>query len=471
MIELLFLTIFTIAFTLLVVFMLVNLLREHRAPSATLAWGIAIVLIPYIGIPLYLLIGGRHVKSLQQKKGRIYPDRKIRRSEFPQEIEQSPVLSATVRMLDVAELPVPTVGNSVEFFANGVKAFNRLMEMIQNAKESINITTFILGRRTVGKIIIAELAKKAAEGVSVRLLLDGFGAMRSNPWFVRPLKKAGGKIGIFSPMWIPRLSHSTHLRNHRKITIVDGKTAMVGGMNLAEEYMGPRPSYKRWADTGVIIEGPAVEDFLRIFGADWEYATREKLPIHHNTDEQPSGNAIVQVVASGPDSEALSLHDAFATAMMTSKKRVWIVTPYFIPDETLMRLLQMLGRLGRDVRIVVPQKSNHHIADLARGAFFRQLIHSDIKLYGYKPGMLHAKLMIIDDTIAMVGSANLDVRSLYLDYEAGAFIYSQKHIRLIEDVIEGYIERSEKYTEEKGIYKGFSQELTEDICRLFTPLL
>ena len=451
--------------------MLVNLLREHRAPSATLAWGIAIVLIPYIGIPLYLLIGGRHVKSLQQKKGRIYPDRKTRRTEFPSEVEQSTTLSETIRMLDIADLPAPTAGNRIEFFANGVKAFNRLMEMIQNAEKSIYITTFILGRKTVGKIIIDELAKKAAEGVKVRLLLDGFGAMRSNPWFVRPLKKAGGKIGIFSPIWIPKLSHSTHLRNHRKITIVDGKTAMVGGMNLAEEYMGPRPSYKRWADTGVIIEGPAVNDFMRIFRADWQYATKEKLmPFLEEVFPSP-GRAVVQVVASGPDSEALSLHDAFVTAMMTSKKRVWIVTPYFIPDETLMRLLQMLGRLGRDVRIVVPLKSNHAIADLARGAFFRQLIHSNVKLFGYKPGMLHAKLMVVDDTIATVGSANMDVRSLYLDYEAGAFIYSQKHIRLIEDVIEGYIEQSEKYTEEKGIHKGFFKELVEDICRLFTPLL
>jgi len=470
--EWLYAELFSVLGVLLGVILLIRILREQRSPSSTLAWLIGIILLPFLSIPLYILIGGRRVKRHRRKKKSLYqaPDDARQRGADLGTGQLQPH-EETVQLLEIAGIPPPRQGNRIEFIANGQRAFHRLMAMLEAAEKSILIEAFILGRGEVGKAIVRMLARQARRGVEVKLLVDDLGAFFAKWAFVNPIRRAGGKVAVFSPMLPLRLTGIAHLRNHRKLAIIDHRRAMVGGMNLTREYMGPRPDPKRWADTAAIIEGPAVRDFFNIFAADWEYAKKEQVLPPVRATFPPAGDTLVQVVAGGPDAEVVTLFDAISNAMMLAKKRLWICSPYFVPDDALLRMLKILARMNRDVRIVVPRRSNHPIADLARGAFFRELADSQVKLYGYKPGMLHAKLMVIDDQLALVGSANLDVRSLYLNYELGALIYSADKVRLIADVIGDYIDKSEPYTAEEGIRKSFPVELVEDVCRLFAPIL
>lgn len=463
---------FSVLGVFLGVILLIRILREQRSPSSTLAWLIGIILLPFVSIPLYILIGGRRVRRHRRKKKNLYqPPNDAERRGADLGTGLLKPHEETVQLLEIVGVPPARKGNRIEFIANGQRAYRRLMTMMNAAQKSILIEAFIIGRGEVGKSIVQMLARKARQGVEVKLLVDDLGAFSAKWAFVNPIRRAGGKVGVFSPLLPLRLSGIAHLRNHRKLAIIDHRVAMVGGMNLTREYMGPRPDPKRWADTAAIIEGPAVRDFFDIFAADWEYAKKEEVSLPPASSFPPAGDTVVQVVAGGPDADVVTLFDAISNAMMLAKKRLWFCSPYFIPDDALLRMLKILARMGRDVRIVVPRRSNHPITDLARGAFFRELADSRIKLYGYKPGMLHAKLLVIDDQLALVGSANLDVRSLYLNYEVGALIYSADKVRLIADVISDYIDKSELYTTEEGLRKSFPLELVEDVCRLFAPIL
>jgi cardiolipin synthase len=458
----------------LILFFLLRLLREHRPPSSTMAWGIVIVLLPHIGIPLYLLLGGRKVRSLQRRKDGLFQRGRRGPGGAPVELADPFVLEIG-GMLEAAGLPPLRDGNRVEFIGSGETAYRRLMEMISGAAESIAVTTFILGKDPVGRAFLAELARKAQAGVEVRLLLDALGCFRTRWRFVDPLRRAGGRVGVFLPILPLRRKWSAHLRNHRKLVVVDRREAMVGGMNIARQYIGPDASASRWADACAVVRGPAVGDLLDIFRADWQFATEEEISLApvppENAAEAVSGGGLVQVVASGPDAEAIPLHDALLVALTMAKKRVWIVTPYFIPDESLAQIIKVMSRTGRDVRIVVPARSNHPVADLARGAFFRDLSGSNIRLFAYRPGMLHAKLIVIDDQVAFVGSVNMDVRSLYLNYELGVLIYDPARVREIADHIRAYMDASKELSWERDIRKNRLRETIEDVFRLFGPLL
>lgn len=454
--------------SLLIVYLLVTLVGERRSPQSTMAWGLGILLLPVLAVPLYLIFGGRRVRRIRRRKGELYQPRPAPAPELPA-LAGRDAVGETVHVLEAAGLPSPTAGNRVEFVANGQKAYARLMEAIGTARDSLYVQTYILARDEIGRKIVSELARRAAEGVDVRLLIDGAGSFTTRWGFLDPLRRAGGRVGIFGPMFPPARRGSAHLRNHRKLVIVDGVSALVGGMNLGREYMGPLPHHGRWADAGALVTGPVVADLLSVFAADWQYATGEALVNRVQAPE--AGEAIVQAIASGPDAEVIPLHDALMVALLRAKQRVWVVTPYFVPDAYLLRTLNLLGRLGRDVRIIVPRRSDHWLMDLARGSFFRDLIGDRVKLFAYKPGMLHAKLLVIDDEIAIVGSANMDNRSLYLNYEAGVMIYSPADVRVIADVIDGYHADAQALTPESGIRRGRLREFAEDVCRLLAPLL
>lgn len=462
-----------LAGALLVVFLLIRLIREHRSPTSTMAWGIAILLLPYVGVPLYLLFGGRKVRRHRRLKGQLFPVSDTRGDADLPAPAARPEIVETVRVLEGAGYPAVKADNHLEFIASGEKAYARLMEMVAAAKVDIAVTVFILGHHHVGRSFVELLTKKAREGVKVRLLLDAVGSFRTRWGFVAPLRQAGGRVGVFMPILPIGRKWSTHLRTHRKLVAVDGRTAMIGGMNISHEYMGPTPDPKRWTDACAIVSGPVVDDLLGIFAVDWHFATGEDWepsPPDWSAAPRP-GDTLMQVVASGPDADAMPLHDAVLISMLRAKRRVWIVSPYFIPDDSLLRTLMLLGRMGRDVRLIVPSRSNHFIADLARGAFFRDLMGSSVKLFAYRKGMLHTKLLVIDDEIAMVGSANMDIRSLYLDYELGVLVYSAKEVQVIADVIRDYQQDADRLTWEKGIRKNFALEMAEDVCRLFAPIL
>ena len=458
---------------LLAIILIPRILLERRHPGATIAWLLAIGLIPFLGVPLYFLIGGRKIKKVSEEKNW---DLKYKLSSA--QVSDEYGLSATSRgiahLLMYAGSFPPTRDNRITIIDEGVTAYTRLVDLLENAKESIEIATFILGHDEVGRALVDLLAQKARQGVEVRLLLDALGCLRTKGRFVLPLKEAGGQVGVFLPLLPLRRRWSANLRNHRKIAIVDGHQAIVGGMNLTREYLGPHPYHKRWKDVSVVIIGSGVEHLRTIFRQDWQYSTGERpktgIPRSDVSCQTPNGS-ILQVVGDGPDIPERPLYSGVLAALHQARKSIWVVTPYFVPDEPLSAALELASRLGCDVRLIMPERSNHPLVDLAGSSFLPDMMAAGVRIYRYQPGMLHAKLITIDQRLAVVGSANMDMRSFRLNFEIATFLYNPQDVRRVTRVMEGIARKSREITREELEQKSKIRTFSEDICRVFSPLL
>jgi len=460
----------------LCVFLIARILGSQRAPGTTLAWLLAILLIPYVGVPLYLLFGGRKLRRMVRHKGLLYePSGSTSGKGQPAEgvgqqawsgIADGPIARPTERVLAQMGIPPARDRNRIELLGDGTAAYVALMELIEQATESIHLMTFILGRDDVGRAVIDALARKARQGVRVRLLLDSLGCLKTRGKFVQPLREAGGEVGVFMPILPLRRKWSANLRNHRKLVVVDGRTAIAGGMNLAHEYMGPTPDPNRWIDTGVAVDGPAVADLDAVFARDWEFATNRAIDVAGPV-APAAENAPVQVAASGPDAPEDVFDDALMVAIMSAGQRIWIVTPYFVPDDALMKTLILQARLGRDVRLLVPARSNHRVADLARGRYLRQLTAAGATVHLCRR-MVHAKLMVFDDQVAVIGSANVDLRSLYLNFEIALLLYGAEEVAEATHWIEHLMALSDVFVPEPVPFFG---RWGEDLAALVAPLL
>ena len=248
------------------------------------------------------------------------------------------------------------------------------------------------------------------------------------------LKRAGAKTAFFLPVWRITLLNRSNLRDHRKIAVFDGVRVFAGGRNLADEYLGQKPNPKRWADLSFVLEGPAAAHYEEIFRYDWAFATGEKLAPMTAPAELAAGpgNAVIQVVPSGPDVADDSIFAGMLSFIFAARQRVWIVTPYFIPNEMLAEALEIAVRRGVDVRVIVPEKSDQILVDLARGPYLR-----DLKALGsapllYTPSMIHGKAVLVDDVAAAIGSANFDARSMFLNFEVTSIVHSAPEVREVE---------------------------------------
>lgn len=470
----------TVAGFLLALLLAARVLQEKRQPGSTLAWLLAIALIPYIGVPLYLLLGGRKLDRFVKRKGKLY-------NAATTDASVAELSLAATRIVTAAGMPPPRSGNHVSVHFSGETAFTSLLKLCESAQESIYVATFILGRDATGRAIVDVLARKAREGVEVRLLLDGLGCIWSSGSFAKPLRRAGGRVERFMPVIPLQRRWSANLRNHRKIVVVDHVAAMVGGMNLATEFMGIAKSRKRFIDSAVFFAGPAISDIEDIFLNDWEYATAETKKESVDADFSPDAlkpyitafNApattpaaphasTLQVIASGPDVPEDTFHDALITAIMDASERIWLVTPYFVPDESIIKALALKARAGCDVRVLAPLRSNHHTADLARGPAFREITAAGATIYAYSSAMVHAKIMLFDRKMVITGSPNLDMRSIYLNFEVALFHYSPEEIDLYESWIRD-MQKSSHIMRPETVSN--SRAWAENFCRLISPLL
>ena len=432
-----------------------HLLRERKPTGSTLAWILAIFLIPYVGVPLYLVFGGRKLKRRAAQKGNLYGE--------PVPISES---EPVTRMLCWSGVPAPSPGNAVEWLPTGESAYAALMETVNGAKHSLHLSTLILGDDEVGHAILARLVARAREGLEVYLLLDALFHPRVGRRLAA-LKKAGGHSALFMPViHVPFRGHA-NLRLHRKIVVADGEVAIVGGMNLAREYMGPVPMAGRWLDLSARIRGPAVTEIDAVFRADWKFAAKGVIePSPTRALPVAAGEGRIQVVGSGPDVQSDLIYDAFLSAIFTARTRLWLATPYFVPDEALARAVVLAVRRGVDVRIFLPERSNHRIADLAGRSYLRDIVGAGGRVFPHAPGMMHAKVVIVDDALACLGSANLDMRSFFLDYEIGLFFTSPDEVRGLAD----WFSKAVGVTQLPLQFRNPPQ-LSEAVARLVAPLV
>ncbi len=460
----------TVGSFLLGFFFVARLLAEKRQPGNTFAWMLIILLVPYVGVPLYLIFGGRKFRRLIERKSRLLPE-----LEGLQTLDPASQILPTAQAIDAAGASPAVGGNSVRLLITGEEAFRDLEKQILAAKYSIHITTFILGRDETGRRIVKLLAQRAREGVKVRLLLDAVGCVFSSGRFVQPLRDAGGEVQRFMPVLPLSTRHSANLRNHRKIAVFDQHTAIIGGHNLARDYMGPVAYRKRFRDFGAVISGPGAALLNEVFLADWAFASGQSLDVLH-AEIRPDairteGESAMQIVASGPDVKGDPLYEGILSMIQEARTSILIVTPYFIPDEVLWRSLMVKARAGTEVTVILPAHSNHPITDFARRHFTRELMKAGAQVRLFGPGMLHAKAVMIDHRIGLIGSANFDLRSLFVNFEIGVFLYSESDVLAMREWAKELLTSCQDLKPKAGRRPRLLVSLAEDICRLFAPLL
>ncbi|MHB8346723.1 MAG: phospholipase D-like domain-containing protein [Acidiferrobacterales bacterium] len=437
--------------------LIAHIVRQRRPPAATLAWLLVIVLAPYVGVPLYLLLGGRKMRKLSAGKVRI---------SLPVAVVPS-ALSEMERLLLAHNVPPASGDNFITLQCTGEDSYAALADLIDNATHSIYIGVFILHPDSVGKDI---LAGRAAEGLTVRVLLDGVGSMQTHRHALEPLAEAGGRWAFFMPVLHRPFRGRSNLRNHRKIVIADGCRVLAGGANIAGEYMGPRTRPGRWPDLTFTIEGPAVNQYVAVFRSDWHFASGEVLEVGPPVDGlsvKHGADARIQVVPSGPDVPGEPLYDVLLSMAFSARRRLWVVTPYFVPDDAICRALILAVHRGIEVCILVPERSNHRIADIAGRGYLRDIADEGGKVLFYTGGMLHAKAVLMDEDLAMIGSANIDLRSLLLNYEVGVLLYSAAQIRLLEAWVAELATGARSGLPEASM----AGQLQEGLARLLAPQL
>ncbi len=457
MFELTFFHLLFIAAEILVFLVLLHMLYQRRTPESLTVWLLVLFLLPFIGVILYLLVGTRKISSRWDKVNielnpilEVFPEHKI---------------NNLLRHNNIAGV---TDCNSFRLIPDSVDAYKEVIDALSKAKKSIYISTYVYANDVTGQAISQVLSKKAQEGVEVHLLLDAMGSLGVYFW-QKPLKKMrenGVKVEFFQSGLFRPVKNRINLRNHRKMFIVDHETLLSGGMNISDEYMGKDPETKRWRDILFSAQGPVVYHYFEVFKADWEYACGEilTLPV---VDTHKYGNTQMQVVPSGPDLETDALYEALLQSIYNAEERIWVVTPYFVPDKSFMQALTIAKKRGLDVRLITPDKSDHIIADLGRSAYMRELSELDIPIARFSNGMLHAKAILVDHSMAMIGSANIDYRSLFLNYELVSLCYSQDVIEAMEEWIEILMVHSHY----KSPSQGHIRLLLENIMKIFAPLL
>ena len=456
---------------------------ERREPKAVWTWLLVLYFIPILGIFLYFMIGydfhKRQMFRTKEIEDAMYSavskqEETIIREEFQPSDPRLQKFSDTVLMNLEAADAVYSADNQVEIFTDGREKFRALYEEIQNAKEFVHIQYYIIRNDELWKPFEELLTEKVKQGVEVRLLYDSMGSrgMKKSDW--KRLQEAGIQIGEFFPALFGRLQLRINYRNHRKIAVIDGKTAFVGGFNIGREYVGLDPKFGYWRDTHLKIQGSAVLSLHIRFILDWNYATNQNLFLadrYFRIPEKAPGEEAVQIISSGPDSRWQNIRNVYLKMISKARKNIYIQTPYFIPDESVMDAIRIAAMSGVDVRVMSPCKPDHPFVYWATYSYIGELLEAGAKCYTYDNGFLHAKGMVVDGVVSCYGTANMDIRSFRLNFEVNAVIYSVKTAERMEAIFLEDLKSCTRITRYLYGRRPFAVRVKEQFSRLLSPLL
>ncbi len=436
-----------------------HMLYKRRSPISMTAWLLFMIIAPYFFVIFYFLFGVRK-RSLSKEKSPLPLYRHDQKDNAIHPLDT---------LLRSNGIPAPTQDNTLHFYTDGVEAYKALYASLYNAKHSISISVYLLKNDAVTGEFFDLLIQKAQAGVHVRILVDAFGSVGLYLWQfpLRRLKDAGIVLSFFMPLLTLPLHSRLNLRYHRKIYLIDDTLLLSGGMNLAQEYMGSKPLKERWTDLLFSAEGSMVKDYRDIFESDWAFS--RQIPIQQVSVQKSTkyGKCSTQVIPSGPDVSSDALLEAIIYAIHMAKTRIWIVTPYFVPDESIFQALHIALHRGVDVTLITPKESDHLIADLGRSSYIREAQDWGIDIAFYKEPKLHAKAILFDDDTVILGSVNLDNRSLLLNYEVVTLIYSKTQIDQISIWMNTLLQNSTSQIQEAGKIR----RIFENLMRIFVPQL
>lgn len=453
------------------------LLTRKRNSVSTVAWIMAIVVLPYLGGMLFIIFGINRVerRAMHKQMSNISIARRLPELSQYELIPGEVLDTQQERLMRLAKRvggTRPTFGNKIDVLADTNQTQALIEQAILAAQETLHLEYYIWQPDKTGTRVRDLLIQKAKEGVAVRFLYDKIGSMSLSRKFLHAMEKEGIRVASFLPGQSLRERWSINLCNHRKIVIVDGRIGFTGGMNIGDEYLGKDPRLGYWRDTHLRLEGAVVLQLQQVFAEDWYYATGEELT-HPNLFPQPerSGSISAQVVAGGPDGEVEVFPTLMFAAINEAHSHVTLATSYFVPPAALVAALEAAAYRGLRVRLLVAGKSDHHFTVLAGRSYYDTLLRAGVEIYEYQRGLLHCKVLTVDGNWSLVGSPNFDYRSLMLNFEVAVVMYDDRVAVQLQQQFEEDLKYSQKIDATTWDDRPLRQVASENVCRLFAPVL
>ena len=444
--------------------------QKTKTPNATLAWLWAILLFPIAGGLFYVLVGSERVQRRHLRRARSIDERMRKKSRQPW-----PDCGILCELPELRHINgfAPTGGNACEILPDGTAFFPLLLDAIANAKDHLHVEFYIWNNDRTGIAVRDALTAAARRGVTVRIMLDEMGSLATFRSFFAPVIAAGGKFSWFHTFAPLRGRLHLNLRNHRKLLIADGHTAFTGGLNVGDEYWTGGDGHPPYRDVGLRLRGPAVAQLAEVFAQDWHFATDEELlddryypPIPESLGETEAG-----IVPGGPDNELNEIQLTTLAMIQKATHRIQLMTPYFVPEGALLSALQLAAMRGVEVTLIVPEFCDHvYLTHVTRG-YYDDLLPYGIRVFEYLPRMLHAKVTLIDGRISSCGSANLDVRSLRINFELNVVLAGGSACHALESLFQSCLHESRRVTPEAYAARRFHHRFLEVICRPLASLL
>jgi len=465
-----------VVFEILGVLSAVHAIMSSRTPQGSIAWAVSLVTLPYVSVPAYWVFGRNkfrgYVLARQHELDLI--DDVIRRAndQITGVVALDDWRSAAITGAEkMARIPL-TGGNNVTLLVDGDATFASIFDGIDAAEEYVLVQFYIVRDDELGRQLKSRLIAKAQSGVRVLFLYDEIGSLGLPDSYLEGLRSADVEIFPFHSRKGSRNRFQLNFRNHRKTVVVDGRIAWIGGHNVGDEYLGRDPAFGRWRDTHIRVEGPAVIGAQLAFVEDWRWATDE-LPgsLSWTPHIAVDGEAQVLVIASGPADELETASLMYTQAIHSATTRIWIASPYFVPDDAIVQALQLAGLRGVDVRILIPEKADSTLVTLAAYSFFTEVKAAGVKIYRYQDGFLHEKVMLIDDNVATVGTANFDNRSFRLNFEITTVVFDADFAGNVERMFQNDFSASRLMEQDEYDNKPYWFKLAVRTARLTAPIL
>jgi cardiolipin synthase len=444
---------------------------EEQNPDRAVLWLGILLLFPFVGLAAYVIIGP-NVQSASHR-------RRVRKTFRHRSAVHRPIgpgdfaASKLERLLAASCNAVPTARNDVEILLNGEYTFRAIEKALCNATDYIHMEYFSVASDELGTEIKNLLIGRSKSGVKVRVLYDAVGSWHVGRGFLKELQNAGVEIYPFMPMAFARFRSSINHRDHRKIIVVDGRVGFLGGLNIGDMYMGKDPKMGNWRDTHIQITGEAVRELNRAFLSHWGQCTAKYMD-YHRFFYAPAGemeDTPLTIATSGPDGDFRAIADGYFHMIVSAQKRIWITTPYLVPGTAISAALSVAAKSGVDVRIIIPSKADHTLVFWASQFNVDQLLRSGVRIFSYQDGFIHAKTAVMDGSVVSVGTTNLDLRSLEINYEIQAFIRSQDVAGKFERSFLDDLKKCEEETPAKRRARPLYQKLQGAIGRLWSSLL
>jgi len=451
------------------------IVSENRSPVKSLAWITVLLLLPAVGLLLYIFLG-RSIKNTSRTTRRL--KRRLKRREAVRRLDVNRLdydrqSMQQVRLAHSLTGAMFYTGNDARYFDSGRDKFRALLQDIAGARTFIHLQYYIFSDDNIGTQVADALIERARHGVKVRVIYDHVGSYGVRKRFFRRMQQAGVEVYPFFKVLFPPFGTRINWRNHRKLVVIDGRVGYIGGMNIADRYI-TGGKFARWQDLHLRVTGPVVSAINFAFCFDWNsmgHPMPEETILADDAGQEPSGDMGMQVVTGGPTSQWSNISLVMHRAIASARKRVYLMTPYFLPNESLLRALQTSSLAKVDVRIIIPRRSDSDMLRWASASYYKECMMAGVKIYRYNPGMMHSKALLVDDELVTVGSTNFDFRSFEHNFESNIFIYSRRFNEVMLKHFETTMRDSTRLTPHEWNTRPMREKALESVMRLLAPIL